>query len=435
MFAVDDAIVDALNEVVSGSALVVTVLQFVTGLGGAQAAWLLIPLAVVWLLIRRLSRAAVYVAATGLGAAVLDPAFKALLGRARPLVDDPVASAPGPSFPSGHALGATVTYGLLLLIFLAAVPPSRRRAVAAAATVLVVVVGLSRVALAVHHPTDVLAGWSLGVLWLGITNVALMRPDGAGRAAVDRPGDGAGALRPAPRAGDPLPEGARSAAVLVLAAVLLWGALLGLGELLSDPRGVVLDVDAVVIDWLVSVRTEWLSDVAALVGRLGGTVGIVTGLVVAAVVAVAVTRRWRPALFLITAVAGETAIFLATVTIVERGRPTVELITENLPPTPSFPSGHAAAAVALYGAVALLVRAWAPRWAGRLVFGVAIVVALGVALSRLYRGVHYPTDVFASILYTSIWLAVCWRVLRPGPTAWRGDDDTAADLQSTGRSP
>ena len=58
---------------------------------------------------------------TGVGALLLDPSLKLLVGRLRPIVDVPVASAPGNSFPSGHALGSMVAYGALLLVFLPAV--------------------------------------------------------------------------------------------------------------------------------------------------------------------------------------------------------------------------------------------------------------------------------------------------------------------------
>lgn len=421
LLAFDEAAVDALNEAVSGTGPVVTALRFLTDLGGAQAAWLLIPLVVVWLLVRRAPRAAAFAAAAGVGAAILDPAVKALVGRTRPVVDVTVATAPGPSFPSGHALGSTVTYGVLVLVFLPAVPHRHRRAVAAAAASIVAVVGLTRVALGVHNPSDVVAGWALGLAWLAVGNVVFLQP---GRVAAS---PGTDALdgrpsQPAPRARDALPEGGRSVASLVVGAVLLWGALLGLGELLSEPTGVVLDLDATIIDVLVSIRTESLSRAAGLVGHLGGTAGIIAGLVIASSLALAVTRRWRPPLFVLAAVVGESLIFYATVTIVDRGRPEVPVLTGNLPPTPSFPSGHVAAALALYGAAALLVGAWGTRWLGRLALTLAIVVVLGVSLSRLYTGVHYPTDVIASMLFTIVWLAICWRVLRPGPRRLHGHD-------------
>ena len=418
LFAADEAIVDGLNRAVSGSGLAVAVLHAITDLGGAQVAWVLIPLTVVWLLVRRAPRAAAVAAVVGLGAAVLDPGIKALVDRARPLVDATVATAPGASFPSGHALGATVTYGLLLGVFLPSVSP-RRRWVTIGAVCVVVAVGLTRVALGVHHLSDVVAGWALGVLWLGLANQLYVR-------AVHGPGSAAAptqATQPAPRDRPVLVDGTTTVAQLVVAAVLIWGALLGIGELISEPRGVVLAFDAHVIDWAVEMRTAWLSEVARQAGRLGGTVGVVAALLVSMLLALALARDWRPPLFLATAVAGETGIFLATATIVDRGRPEAEVLTSNLPPTPSFPSGHAAAALAVWGAVALLVYAWRRDWLGWVAIGMAVVIALAVALSRLYRGVHYPTDVLASLVFTSAWLAVCWQVLQPGPPPARDGDD------------
>ena len=411
LFAADEAIVDGLNRGVSGSGVLISILHAITDLGGAQVAWVVIPMTVVWLVIRRAPQAATIAAVVGLGAAVLDPGIKALVDRTRPLVDATVATAPGASFPSGHALGATVTYGLLLGVFLPAVPPRHRRWVTTLAVSVVVAVGLTRVALGVHHLSDVVAGWALGVLWLGLAN-QLFAHAVHGRAV---PGELSEAAQPAPRDRPVLVDGPTTVARLVVAAVLIWGVLLGIGELISEPRGVVLAFDARVIDWAVGLRTAWLSEVARAGGRLGGTVGVVAGLALSMVLALAITRDWRPPLFLATAVAGETGIFLATATIVERGRPEAQMLTGNLPPTPSFPSGHAAAAVALWGGVALLVFAWRRDWLGGVAVGAAVVIALTVALSRLYRGVHYPTDVLASLAFASAWIAVCWWALQPGP--------------------
>ena len=401
-----------------------------TDLGGAQASWLLLPVLVAWLLVRRVPRLAVWVAVSGLGAAVLDPAVKAVVGRVRPVVEAPVAAAPGASFPSGHALGSTVTYGVLLLVFLPVVPDRHRRTVMAGVVALVAFVGVTRVALGVHYPSDVVGGWSLGVLWLAVTVTAFRRrgapysqahveaggpPSESGLAPRVRP-----ALEPAPARTRPLPEGWRDTARLLVAGVLLWGLLLGAGVLIADVFPVVQRAEAGVLEWLARNRSPGLTTVAVAVGRLGGTLGIVVAVAVAAPLALAATRRWAPPVFLLVAVVGETALFLATATVIERTRPPmVRLLTPELPPTSSFPSGHVAAATATYGAVAVLVWAWAPRgsdgpgwlrWTG---FAVAVPVIVGVALSRLYRGVHFPTDVVVSVLYATLWLAVCWRVIRP----------------------
>ena len=84
-----------------------------TAPGSAITAWIVLSTLTVALLIRRRNRLAIYVAVTGLGAAVLSPLLKQLVDRLRPIVDMPVATAGGPSFPSGHTLAATVWVGVV----------------------------------------------------------------------------------------------------------------------------------------------------------------------------------------------------------------------------------------------------------------------------------------------------------------------------------
>src|SRR6266545_1865210 len=77
---------------------------------------------------------AVVGAGTGFGLLLL------LVGRLRPMVAEPVATAPGNSFPSGHALGSIVAYGALLLVFLPIIPRRFRGATIAATVALVVAI-------------------------------------------------------------------------------------------------------------------------------------------------------------------------------------------------------------------------------------------------------------------------------------------------------
>ncbi len=416
----DAAVVDALNEAVSAKPWVASALRFLTHLGGSEAAWLILPVTVIWLVVRRALHLAAYAAVTGIGLAVLTPGIKALVERARPVVDVPIASAPGTSFPSGHALGSTIAYGALLLVFLPAVPSRFRKGVVASVVAVVAIVGLTRVALGVHHPSDVLAGWLLGVLWLAVTTSAFRRwreEEGLervglaqGLAPEDRPD-----LLPVPAESATLPEGSRSVSQLLVGWVLLWGALVGFGVLITDALGAVRRFDAAVVEWFMSVRTTWRTTIAIAGGHFGSTLGIASGLVASAALALAVTRRWRQPLFLLVSVAGETALFLAASTIVQRQRPQVEYLSPPLPPTAAFPSAHVAASIALYGGIALLALAWTRGWVRYAAVAWAVLAPVAVALSRLYRGVHYPSDVLASILYASAWLAVCWLVLRPSP--------------------
>ncbi|NED17299.1 phosphatase PAP2 family protein [Streptomyces sp. SID9913] len=106
---------------------------------------------------------AVWLVLTVALAAALQQGLKAAVGRARPVWPDPVDSAHYAAFPSGHAMTATVVLGLLLwLLHRRGVGPRLWWTAVTLAAVSVAGVGLTRVWLGVHWPTDVLAGWLLG---------------------------------------------------------------------------------------------------------------------------------------------------------------------------------------------------------------------------------------------------------------------------------
>ncbi len=304
-------------------------------------------------------------------------------------------------------MGSAITYGVLLLVFLPLLTPRRRTWATVVVVALVVLIGLTRVALGVHYPSDVLGGWLLGVLWLAVTAAAFhpWRTAERSGAAVD----------PSPVHDTPVPEGWRGGATLLAAAVVIWGAVVGLGVLLTDVVPA-RELDVAILREVLEARDSTLTLVVGLVDRLGDTPAVLAVLGASVVVSLATTRRWAPAVFLLLSVTGQTVIFLAVSNVVRRVRPTaVDRIPEDLPANSwSFPSGHAAAALALYGGIALLVWAWSRHRARWLVVAVAALVVLGVFYARLYEGVHFPSDVLASVLLSGSWLAVCWHVTRPG---------------------
>jgi membrane-associated phospholipid phosphatase len=162
--------------------------------------------------------------------------------------------------------------------------------------------------------------------------------------------------------------------------------------------------------WLGAHRSGWLTDVADVVSQLGETL---TVLVLGPVLLLVIwlwTRQIRPVIFLGAALAGEVATYLVTVSIVSRPRPPVALLDPGLDPNHSYPSGHVAAAVALYGGTAVLlwlICANRRRW---LSVPLAMLPPL-VGIARLYLGAHHPSDVIASIAFMSAWLAVTRAVL------------------------
>lgn len=160
---------------------VMTVWTHVLGPGPLRVAAVVV---VVWLVRRGAPRLAVWVVVTMVAGGLLGALLKLLVGRDRPDLLDPVARAAGYSFPSGHALNATLAAGVLLLVFLPFVRDSGpgRVALWTAALLVTVVTGLSRIALGVHWTSDVVGGWVLGVAVVAATSAAFVTwRSGSGR--------------------------------------------------------------------------------------------------------------------------------------------------------------------------------------------------------------------------------------------------------------
>ncbi|HLZ46201.1 MAG TPA: phosphatase PAP2 family protein [Gemmatimonadales bacterium] len=102
-----------------------------------------------------------------LGAGVLNQALKTAIHRPRP-VHSAILSSESWSFPSGHAMGSLIGYGMLAYLVIAYLPTGKnhRTAIVIAATVLVLAIGFSRLYLGVHYFSDVIGGFGAGVLWL-----------------------------------------------------------------------------------------------------------------------------------------------------------------------------------------------------------------------------------------------------------------------------
>src|SRR5690242_59525 len=113
-----------------------------------------------------------------LGGGLLDGLLKQIFHRPRPTWDVPIITAQGFSFPSGHAMGSLVAYGMLAyLVWLALDRTWERVTLAGCTLVLVLLIGLSRMYLGVHYFSDVIAGYAAGTVWLTacITGLEVVR--------------------------------------------------------------------------------------------------------------------------------------------------------------------------------------------------------------------------------------------------------------------
>lgn len=192
-------------------------------------------------------------------------------------------------------------------------------------------------------------------------------------------------------------------ALLTLTWILIGRAILGIDALVHTDETVSAD--------LAANRTGKMDDLTALGSMLSDTMVkiIVTALVAAAVFAV--WRRWRDVGVLILSLVLEASAFITVTWVIARSRPDVVRLEES-PVDSSFPSGHVAAAAA-YGALVVVVAWHTRRWWLRV--GTALVVAVVVAMvawSRVYRGMHYLSDVTAGMALGIASIAAVWWIIR-----------------------
>jgi undecaprenyl-diphosphatase len=199
--------------------------------------------------------------------------------------------------------------------------------------------------------------------------------------------------------------------VLVAGAAIAVGAtwmFVELADVVSE--GATQAFDEAVLRWMAAHQKPWLQHVMFEITLLG------TGLVLMVMVAVSATFLWLSdhrfsALLLVIATWGGVAINSLLKSTFDRPRPQVfEWGADVL--TSSFPSGHAMTATITYGTVAYLAarlqRRRLARWITLIVAGLMIVL---ICFSRLYLGVHYPTDVVAGALMGLGWTAFCMAML------------------------
>ncbi|HWM98433.1 MAG TPA: phosphatase PAP2 family protein, partial [Streptosporangiaceae bacterium] len=350
----------------------------------------------------------------------------------------PIAHGTGDSFPSGHSLGSIVCYGAVLLVFLPATRGRRRPVFITAIAALVALIGISRILLGVHYLSDVVGAWALGITWLGVTAFAFELT----RSAVGRPVTAPVAEGLEPEAHADLkpsqPEPAagpgsgrrygRIAAGVLVAWVLIVGIIVGIGELVTKAgNGNVLG-DRTIPHWFAARRTPGLTRWSEIFSTLGATQAILIVALATCVVFLAFTRHWRPVVFVAAVMAGELGAFLVAAAVVRRPRPGVTQLDQHLP-TSAYPSGHEVATCCVYVAIAILVIGHARGWWRWLFLVPAIAMPVLVAISRMYRGEHHPTDILGSLLFAALWLTATSALIKPG-----ADRHARQDITAVGRA-
>ena len=194
------------------------------------------------------------------------------------------------------------------------------------------------------------------------------------------------------------------------AALVAVGTVIGL--VLKGPLDgtAVVRFDRRIAAWFAAHRTPdfnrytvWGSDLADTFIKIAATAVI-------ALVLLWLWRRWLEPLVLVMSLVLEAAVFITVTTIVGRPRPAVERL-EGSPVNSSFPSGHTAAAAAYTALAVVIIWHTDRRWLRYVAVFAAAGVTAVVGISRMYRGMHYLTDVVAGVALGAASVAIAAMIL------------------------
>lgn len=198
---------------------------------------------------------------------------------------------------------------------------------------------------------------------------------------------------------------------LVVGAIIAVAATVAFASLAENVlEGGTQTFDVAILEWLHGHQSKALTAVMVEMTYLG------TGTVVIVVVGVAALFLWHTehkhsARLLLAATIGNILLNGALKLVYHRPRPSV-FAWQTTAVSSSFPSGHAMSATVVYGTVAyLLLRLQKHRWAKMLTLTGATLLILLICLTRLYLGVHYPSDVLGGIVVGLAWASFCMATL------------------------
>ena len=198
----------------------------------------------------------------------------------------------------------------------------------------------------------------------------------------------------------------------LLLVVILWP----LGEVVSSAA--ITEIDREVIELSVEIREPALNSLMHFLTFLGGTLFVTLVLGASGIIVYLVERQKRWPVFLAWTIVGSVGLDNLIKMLVDRPRPDFHRLTDVS--GSAFPSGHSSAAAALFLAIAFLLtrrmnggRAW--------VWGVAAVVACLVAVSRVYLGAHWPTDVIGGLALGGCWTGVMAKATATWPSSEGGE--------------
>ena len=203
---------------------------------------------------------------------------------------------------------------------------------------------------------------------------------------------------------------------------------IGIGKLITGPLkdSAVTRADLRAAKWFVAHRTPMWDRLTVWGSGLAETLTKIIVTTVLALVLLKVWKRWFEPLILAVTLIVEASAFIVVTTVVNRPRPPVARL-DNSPVGSSFPSGHVAAAAAYFAITVIIFWHTRKVWARTLAVIVTSLIPLIVALSRMYRGMHFLSDVVGGALLGAAAVTVTVLVMRRAPEAQAiSEADTSA---------
>ena len=205
---------------------------------------------------------------------------------------------------------------------------------------------------------------------------------------------------------------------MLAAYVVLTALFTGIGLLITGPleNGSVVRLDERVARWFANRRTDPMNTLSLIGSNLAETWTKVLVTLIVAIVMMRMWRRWYEAAVISVALILEASVFVTVTTLVGRDRPDVPRL-DSSPIGSSFPSGHVAAAMA-YSAIAVVVFWHTRNRLARLLMAAAcVLIPIAVGLARMYRGMHFLSDVTAGALLGGACVIVTVWIMQRSPEA------------------
>ncbi|WP_084622230.1 phosphatase PAP2 family protein [Demequina oxidasica] len=194
---------------------------------------------------------------------------------------------------------------------------------------------------------------------------------------------------------------------VLLPSIVLWVAVAGVGFLIVD----VFQLDeSALSESFVDARSDQWDTVTHFISSMGNTPILMGTCAVIVLFIWWQSRMWWFAIVPAISLTVQVSIFLTTSLLIGRERPDVEQL-DQAAPTSSFPSGHTGATTSVYLAVALCATRIQNVWLRVTVQIICVLIPIGMALSRVYRGMHHPTDVVVGLGIGATCAIIAWNWL------------------------